>query len=295
MNFRTLLIAALAATTITAVAAGPKKKTTKAAATAAPAAKQAEPVSAQTLSYALGVAQAPSLVQYLEQREGVDTLYLAEVARALDEASTATPEQMKRMIAYAAGLKIAQMNAETVVPQLNKAFTAAGEADVLETPLYVKGLTDYLTHQNTLSADSAMALANQQSEYISQTMKQRNAEYLAENAKKSGVKTTASGLQYRVITQGTGAVASDTTSVDVHYEGRLIDGTVFDSSYQRGKPATFTPKQVIKGWTEALQMMPEGSTWELTIPYNLAYGERGTQNIPPFSTLIFKVEVVKVH
>ena len=103
-----------------------------------------------------------------------------------------------------------------------------------------------------------------------------------------------SGLQYRVITQGKGVVANDTTDVEVHYEGKLIDGTIFDSSYQRGKTATFKPTQVIKGWTEALKMMPEGSTWELFIPYDLAYGERGNQNIPPFATLIFKVEVVKV-
>ena len=82
--------------------------------------------------------------------------------------------------------------------------------------------------------------------------------------------------------------------VEVHYEGKLIDGTVFDSSYTRNQPATFRPNQVIKGWTEALKMMPEGSIYELTIPYNLAYGERGNQAIPPYATLIFKVEVLKV-
>ena len=108
------------------------------------------------------------------------------------------------------------------------------------------------------------------------------------------MKTTPSGLQYRVIKQGTGAMATDTTEVEVHYEGKLIDGTVFDSSYRRGKPATFHPDQVIKGWTEALKMMPEGSVYELYIPYNLGYGERGTQSIPPYSTLIFKVELLKV-
>ena len=93
---------------------------------------------------------------------------------------------------------------------------------------------------------------------------------------------------------GTGAVATDTSEVEVHYEGTLIDGTVFDSSYKRGKPATFRADQVIKGWTEALKMMPEGSVWDLYIPYNLAYGERGTRGIPPFATLIFKVELLKV-
>jgi len=120
-------------------------------------------------------------------------------------------------------------------------------------------------------------------------------EFLAKNAKVEGVKVTASGLQYTVLETGLGRHPKATDRVRCHYEGRLIDGTVFDSSYKRGKPASFSPKQVIKGWTEALTMMPEGSEWELYIPYNLAYGERGNQNIPPFATLIFKVEVLKVQ
>ena len=98
-----------------------------------------------------------------------------------------------------------------------------------------------------------------------------------------------------MLTQGKGAVATDSTEVEVHYEGRLIDGTVFDSSYKRGKPSTFRPDQVIKGWREALTLMPEGSIWELYIPAELGYGERGSgQTIPGNSTLIFQVEIIKV-
>ena len=93
---------------------------------------------------------------------------------------------------------------------------------------------------------------------------------------------------------GKGALATDTTLVEVNYEGRLTDGTIFDSSFKRGQTAKFKPTQVIKGWTEALKLMPEGSTWELYLPYDLAYGEKGTGSIPPYSTLIFKVEIVKV-
>ena len=115
--------------------------------------------------------------------------------------------------------------------------------------------------------------------------------FLAENQTKPGVVTTASGLQYKIIEQGTGEKPKADQSVTVDYEGRLIDGTVFDSSYERGKPATFGVTQVIAGWTEALQLMPMGSKWELYIPYELAYGDRNTGNIKPYSALIFTVEL----
>ena len=109
---------------------------------------------------------------------------------------------------------------------------------------------------------------------------------------KEGVQTTASGLQYKVITMGTGEKPTATSKVTVDYEGTLIDGTVFDSSYKRGQPTTFQVNQVIKGWTEALQLMPVGSEWELYIPYQLGYGEREAgQAIKPYSALIFKVKL----
>ena len=119
-------------------------------------------------------------------------------------------------------------------------------------------------------------------------------QFLAENAKKEGVTTTASGLQYEVLSEGNGKRPAATDKVRCHYEGRLIDGTVFDSSYERGKPATFRCSQVIKGWTEALTRMSEGDVWELYIPYQLAYGERESGKIKPYSALIFKVELHKV-
>ena len=119
--------------------------------------------------------------------------------------------------------------------------------------------------------------------------------YLEENGKREGVITTKSGLQYEVLTEGTGKSPKATDKVRCHYEGRLISGTVFDSSYQRGETATFGVTQVIAGWVEALQLMKEGDKWQLFIPYNLAYGERGAgAQIPPFATLIFDVELVKV-
>lgn len=119
--------------------------------------------------------------------------------------------------------------------------------------------------------------------------------FLEENIKKEGVSSTESGLQFRVLTQGTGPIPARKDHVRVHYTGKLIDGTVFDSSVQRGEPAEFPVSGVIAGWIEALTLMPVGSKWELTIPHNLAYGERGAgASIPPFSTLVFEVELLEI-
>jgi len=124
---------------------------------------------------------------------------------------------------------------------------------------------------------------------------QKGQQFLNENSKREGVKVTASGLQYEVITAGTGKQPAATDKVSVHYEGALINGTVFDSSYKRGTPATFPVNGVIPGWVEALQMMQEGAKWKLFIPYDLAYGERGAGgDIGPYETLIFDVELLKV-
>ena len=125
--------------------------------------------------------------------------------------------------------------------------------------------------------------------------KEAGEKYLAENAKKEGVKVTASGLQYKVLTEGTGKSPKATDTVVCHYEGMLTDGTLFDSSVQRGEPASFGLNQVIAGWTEGLQLMKEGGKTRFFIPYQLGYGERGAgASIPPFSALLFDVEIIKV-
>jgi len=126
--------------------------------------------------------------------------------------------------------------------------------------------------------------------------KKEGEAFLAENKKKEGVKTLPSGLQYKVITEGTGRTPKEADTVTTHYRGTLIDGTEFDSSYKRGQPATFPVKGVIKGWTEAVQLMKEGSKWQLFIPSELAYGERGAgQTIGPNATLLFDVELISIN
>lgn len=290
MKIRSILILALAATCVCSTARSRKKKPT-----AAPVPAKLQPVPADTFSYAMGVAQSGSLKVYLAQREGVDSAYVGFAAQALLDAATLSETEMKQKAAYAAGLRIAEMNRTQIVPSLNQQATGKRDTTYTDLALFTRGLADGLAGKNTLTADSAMKIAERQMNYYAQQLKDANRAWLEANKQRKGVKTTPSGLQYRVMEQGTGALATDTTEVEVHYEGKLIDGTVFDSSYKRNQPATFRPNQVIKGWTEALKMMPEGSVYELYIPAELGYGERGTQNIPPHSTLIFTVELLKLR
>lgn len=148
---------------------------------------------------------------------------------------------------------------------------------------------------STLIFDLELIKVTSEEELIAD-MKAPQEAYLAENAKKAGVTTTASGLQYKVVESGDGKSPTDTSTVVVHYAGRLIDGTEFDSSYKRGEPIDFPVNGVIPGWTEALLLMKEGDKWELTIPSDLGYGARGAgQDIPPYSTLVFDVELLEVR
>lgn len=164
-----------------------------------------------------------------------------------------------------------------------------------------KGIDDVLANRPTgVSIEQANTIVSNEIALINEKksgpMIEEGKKFLADNAKKAGVKTTASGLQYEVINSGEGATPKLTDQVTTHYRGTLINGKQFDSSYDRGEPATFPVNGVIKGWTEALQMMKEGDKWRLYIPYNLAYGERGAgQDIPPYSTLIFDIELLKVN
>ena len=172
--------------------------------------------------------------------------------------------------------------------------------------LYMKGMKDALSGSNVLLTEQEikaviMSLqkdlqAKQQEKMKAQGEKNKKdgEAFLAENKKKEGVKTLPSGLEYKVITEGKGKSPKETDTVTVHYKGTLIDGTEFDSSYKRGEPATFPVNGVIKGWTEALQLMKEGSKWQLFIPADLAYGESGRPGIPPNSVLIFEVELIKI-
>lgn len=295
MQFKSIALLALAALLSTGAMAQKAKKNKpgrKPAASSIVLVPKYKAVPADSFSYAAGVYQSRSLKDFLVQREGVDSAYLGDVVRGLKD--TSSEAEQKRQIAYVAGLKIAQMNKTTVLAAINEQAAGKKGAEFTDVKRFTDGLADGLMHTATLSSSEAQALFERQLEYAKEQTRIANEAFLLANAKKPGVKTTASGLQYRILTEGKGKVAADTSNVEVNYEGKLIDGTVFDSSYQRGQTATFKPGQVIKGWTEALKMMPEGSVWELTIPAALGYGDRPSGPIPAGSTLVFKVEVVKV-
>ena len=165
---------------------------------------------------------------------------------------------------------------------------------------FVKGVSDVLAGKKPeMSHAEAQQVVNEHFRKLAEQAYEMNKnggeEFLAANAKKEGVVTLPSGLQYEVIKEGNGKKPSATDRVKCHYEGTLIDGTVFDSSVKRGEPAVFGVNQVIKGWVEALQLMQEGSKWRLYIPYDMAYGENGAgEMIPPYSALIFDVELISV-
>lgn len=165
---------------------------------------------------------------------------------------------------------------------------------------FVRGFREYLEGKDTkFPINEAMArvntVYNDALAAQAETFRQEELAYLAENSKKTGIIVTESGLQYEVITPGTGAKPQESDTVRVHYKGTLVDGTVFDSSYTREEPAEFPLNRVIRGWTEGIQLMNEGSTYRFYIPSELAYGEQGYgERIPPYATLIFEVELLSI-
>ena len=247
-----------------------------------------------SLCYATGIQMTNGLIPYLIGQKGVDTTYLYKFIEGF-EAAMAKENNADELTAYAAGIDVAKMMTTSMLSSAKR--NLSGMVDSLNIDMMAKGFVDALKKDHTVFNDStAQHFVTVHKEQQALKIKEAGENFLKENGQQPDVVTLPSGLQYKVLRQGTGAVAGPNDKVEVKYEGRLINGTVFDSSYTRTpQTTTFSPSQVIKGWTEALTIMPEGSMWELYIPYNLAYGERGAgADIPPYSTLIFKVEVEKV-
>ena len=252
-----------------------------------------------TLSYAAGGALTNGLVPYLLQ-QGVDTAYMADFVVGLRQAvaQQQIAKNDPREKARIAGAQIANQLVQGMLPNVRRDFTDT--PDTLIEEVFFRGFTDAVMADSTVMTQKrAEALFKEKQkvnkEARTEKLTKAGREFLEENGKKEGVITTASGLQYKVLVEGEGEVPQRTDKVKVHYEGRLIDGTVFDASSKHGtEPASFRADQVIKGWTEALTMMPVGSKWQLFIPQHLAYGEHQTGQIPPYSTLIFDVELVGI-
>lgn len=254
-----------------------------------------------SLSYSIGMAQTQGLKGYLTGRLDVDTTYMADFIKGLNEGANKTS---KKDIAYMAGLQIGQQISNQMMKGINQELFAGDSTKTISKDNFMAGfIAGTLEKGGVMTMEAAQEYTRTAMETIkAKAMEEKYADnkaagekFLAENKTKEGVKTTESGLQYKVITEGKGEIPADTCKVKVNYKGTLIDGTEFDSSYKRNEPATFRANQVIKGWTEALTMMPVGSKWELYIPQELAYGSRESGQIKPFSTLIFEVELVGIE
>jgi FKBP-type peptidyl-prolyl cis-trans isomerase FklB len=253
-----------------------------------------------SLSYSIGMANSQGLKEYLVGRMDVDTTYINEFIKGLNEA---TSKESKKDIAYFAGIQIGQQ-LNMMTKGINQELFQGDSTKTINKDNFIAGfIAGTLEKGGLMTVEEAQGYTERAMEEIkTKALEEKFGEnkaagekFLAENKKKEGVQTLPSGLQYKVITEGKGAIPTATSKVKVNYKGTLIDGTEFDSSYSRNEPATFRVNQVIPGWTEALQLMPVGSKWELYIPQEIAYGSREAGKIQPFSALIFEVELVSIE
>lgn len=254
-----------------------------------------------TVSYTIGMSQTQGLKEYLVSQLGVDTTYMDAFIKGLNEGAKAGDD--KKTAAYYAGIQIGQQISNQMIKGLNRELFGEDSTKTVSMKNFLAGFIAGTTGKNQIMT---IEQANEIAQAKVQAIKAREAEkqygdnkaagekFLAENAKKEGVKVLPSGVQYKVIKEGSGEIPADSSTVVVNYEGKTIDGKVFDSSYDRKEPVTFPANRVIKGWTEALVHMPVGSIWEVYIPQELAYGERSTGQLKPFSALIFKIELISI-
>ena len=255
-----------------------------------------------SMSYAIGMAQTNGLKEYLVDRLGVDTAYMGEFIKGLNEGVNAGDS--KKKAAYYAGIQIGQQIANQMVKGINHEVFGEDSTKTISMKNFMAGFISGTTGKNglmtmeqagTVAQTKMQEIKAREMEKTYGPNKEEGEKFLAANAKKDGVKTLPSGVQYKVLKEGTGAVPADTSLVKVHYEGRLLNDSVFDSSYKRGEPITLRCNQTIKGWTDAIVNMPAGSVWEVYIPQELAYGEREQGMIKPFSALVFKIELLEVN
>ena len=254
-----------------------------------------------SLSYMMGVTNTQGLSDFAAQRLGVDSASYADFVRGIQDGIHKANNKEK---AYIAGVQIGQQVGGDMFDNINLQLFGNDSTQTLSKDNFLAGFIAAVKNGAVVSVEDARMYVETHTDAIKAKAleakygenKAAGEKFLAENKTKEGVVTTESGLQYKVIKEGKGEIPTKESSVKVNYKGTLIDGTEFDSSYKRNAPATFRADQVIKGWTEALTMMPVGSKWELYIPQELAYGSRETGGlIKPFSTLIFEVELLEIE
>ena len=256
-----------------------------------------------SLSYAIGMAQTQGLKEYLVGRMQIDTTYMDEFVKGLNEGSKIDTADKKK-VAYMAGLQIGQQISVQMMSGINHELFGSDSTKTINKNDFMAGFI-----AGTLGKGGKMTMqaAQAYTQSMMETIKARSMEktygpnkkagetFLAANKKKPGVVTTPSGLQYKIVKKGTGPCPTDTTKVKINYRGTLINGTEFDSSYKRKEPTTLVVGQNIPGFAEGLKLMPVGSKYILYIPQNLGYGTREAGQIKPFSTLIFEVELVSIE
>lgn len=255
-----------------------------------------------TFAYAIGLARTQGLKEYAIYRLGVDTAYYANgFANGVKDGFKLGENAKKN--AFVAGIQIGQQVSNQIIPGVSQEVFGSAD-ELINEKFFLAGFLAGVTGKGLLmqpmeAQQVAMTLIEEvKSERLDQQFganKAQGVAFLDSIAGTEGVVKTESGLCYKVITEGKGAIPTNTDKVKVHYRGTLIDGTEFDSSYNRNEPTTFRANQVIAGWTEALTMMPVGSKWMLYIPQELAYGSRDMGTIKPFSTLVFEVELLEIE
>lgn len=254
-----------------------------------------------TLSYVRGLSMTQGLHQYLEQM-GVDSTQMNEFIKGLNEGVNAGDDQKKS--AYYIGVQIGQQISQQMIKGINYEIFGEDSTQTISLKNFMAGFVcGTLQKDGIMTMDEANLYAREkQSEIKAAQMeklygpwKEENEAFMSKMAKKDGIQKLDNGVYYEIIEEGNGEIPADTSRVKVHYEGRLINDTIFDSSYRRNEPTTFRCNQVIPGWTNALTHMPVGSKWKVYIPQSQAYGDREAGQIKPFSTLVFTIELLNIE
>ena len=253
-----------------------------------------------TMSYYFGMAQTDGIMNYLVMQLGIDTAYMDAFYKGYKEgAKNYGPKET----AYLEGMRIAHMINNQWIEGVNSDIFMGAPDKTINREAVIAGFYHGVKNPNEYNLMHAQSYSRTKmeeikSEYTREIYADKIAEgekFLAENKNKEGVKTTPSGLQYKILVEGKGAIPEEASIVKVNYRGTLIDGTEFDSSFKNNEPSSFPVNRVIPGWIEALQMMPVGSKWELFVPQDIGYGYLERPGIPPYSTLLFEIELLEIE
>lgn len=254
-----------------------------------------------SLAYFIGMSQSQGLKEYVVGSMGVDPTYIKDLIKGITVGAQSSQDPVQN--AYATGIQIGRQLSNQMVEGINGELFGAGSDKTISLSVFLAGFINGINNDDEERLSKAQGEVERLMQLVKQVhqtpeqadYKKENENWLLANKKKSGIHTLPSGVQYKIIKQGMGKKPTKDSEVECHYEGRLISGEVFDSTYERNETISFLLSSVIEGWAEALQEMPVGSIWEVYIPQDLAYGEREAGPIKPYSTLILKTELISIN